>query len=1133
MNGGNTMKRVICIILALTLVLAASPLVIASAGLSGGKKLLSASDEWTMGNGWMDVSTAEKIVLRNTKDTAGPNFNKNLIDGAEGFLISFDLEFLDPTLQSSAIIDLRINSQSDRHFRLIVTGRGDEAMFQVDYNDGGTWINAVPFVAGMYGIGGKVTVRMEREAGSDAVSFTLLTRDGTQLYSQTVTNKAWAGNRFLNSSDLEFILTPLAGYGLFEFSNYSVQAYPDDGIDDGPTLTDIWNLGSNWEGTLENGTTSISNVIQNAGPAFYRELIPAGDDFRVSFLYTAKSNYTTADITLRLTVNNGVYIRMLVTKNEAGQALVDVNYHDGNWHSLCTTGWIGDVGDSYRVMLEHAAGTDTMRLILTKPDGTLITTLSMGGNACTNAAFFSVSDIEALVTTAGDYGLFTVSEFTLHGDPVEAAKWSMGANWDGYYDDSGDYVIKNLIENAGPNFYSEHIGAGQSFRLRFLYTGVSDYTTGDIVMRLTANNSVYLQARTTQNGGTALIDFDFFDGANWHRLASTGWIADVGKSYYVNIDHTAGSDMAALTIEKPDGTVAYSAQLQTAACTDASFFSVSNLEVLVNTCGNYGIFSIGGLTISEAVAASDVWELGAGWKDAGGYDGAAIANTTDTNAGSAVWKETIDGIDGVTIDFDFEAAVEAMQTTAELILRRTDNHSTYIRMVITARGPREYIVDTEYYLNGVGVRLDSTGWLAADNVGGKYHVHISHQAGSSDTALVLTAMDGTELYSKRFANAALTDKDYWSASYLQLLVNPIPGYGCFTVSNMETGDHPAEPVDSDLWECGSGWKIYPDGDGIYIAKTNKAQTEIHYTQPINGKEGFKVSFDVSFDSLSTSVCYWKLRQPNSPEIYLFGRVKGDNNQTMLEAQSYISETDDWSTSLLSAKAGKWTANSGGMITVTVARQAFSNEIHYIAVDANTGAELFHEVFTSSVLTADAFLDRENLAWTFGTDEGSPTFKIRNFTVETWPGEAVAAQTVAVTGEQKASVGGSLTFGAQIAPDNANIKSLEWLVDGVRVGRGESLVWKFDKAGTVEIECKVTDYGGNTVSGRLAVVVEPVYPLGDVDLNGIVDAADAQLLCDYIVGAVQLTEKQLSLADVNADQVCDSKDVYWILAGREE
>ena len=1129
------MKRIVTIVLTLAMVLSLVSMGTTATTVSGGTRLLSASDEWTMGSGWKDVSTSSDIVFENTRDTAGPNFNRNLIDGTKGFKIAFDVEFKDLTLQSTAIVDLRVNSQTNNHFRMLVTGRGDEAMFQVDYNDGGNWINVVPFVAGMYGIGGKVTVTMEREAGSNAVTFGLWTQDGTKLFTQTIANKAWAGGRFLNCSDLEFIVTPIQGYGLFAISGYQVTDYPDDGIDDGvdaeATLTDLWTMGGNWEGTMENGNSTISNVIQNAGPNFYKELIPQGGDFRVSFDFTARSGYATADVTLRLIANHGVYIRMLVTKNEAGNALVDVNYHNGSWHNLGSTGWIADVGDSYTVTLEHAAGTDTMRLILTRPDGSLITALNLGNNPCTHAAFFNISDVEALVTTAGDYGLFTISNFTLHGDAVEATKWSMGPNWNGFYDENGNYTIKNVIQNAGPNFYSELIKAGQSFRLRFLYAGESDYTTGDIVMRLVANNGVYLQARTTQNNGTALIDFDFHNGS-WHRLVTTGWIADVGKAYYVNIDHVAGTNTVILSIEKLDGTIAFRQEVQTDACTHDSFFNVSDLEVLVNTVGDYGIFSIGGLKIYEPVAASQVWELGPGWIDAGGYDGSAIKNTTDSGAGSAFWKETIDGVDGVTIDFDFSAAVEAMQTTSEVILRRTDDHTTYIRLIVTARGPREYILDAEYYNKGVGVSLGSTGWRASDSTKGQYHVHVEHQAGTSVTELVLTAMDGTELFRGNLSNNALTDKDFWAASYLQLLVNPIPGYGSFTIAGMDVGNSPADPVDSELWECGPGWKVYPDGDDIYLTKTDKAQTEVHYTLPINGQDGFKVSFDVSFDYLSTSVCYWKLRQPNSPEIYLFGRVKGDNNQTMLEAQSYISTTDTWSASLLSANANRWTANSGGMITITVARQAFSNEIHYIAVDKNTNTELFHEIFTSDVLTADAFLDRNNLVWTFGTDEGSPTFKIRNFTVETWAGQATAAQSVTVTGENHVLIGGSLQFGALIAPDNANIKSYEWLVDGVSVGTNKTMTWKFEKAGTVQIELRVTDYCGNTVSGVLAVEVEPVYALGDVDMNGTLDAADAQLLCNYAIGAATLTDKQLALADLNADGVIDSTDAYLILVGLE-
>ena len=242
------MKRIISLVLAVVLALTIAPFAIASnRTISDGEKLLSASDEWTMGSGWMDLSTPDEIIFQNTKDTAGANFNRTLIDGTKGFRIGFDVEFMDPTLQSTAIIDLRVNSQTDRHFRLLVTGRGDEAMFQVDYCNGGSWINVVPFTAGMMGTNGKYHVSMEREASSNAVTFRLTTMDGKELFKQTATDKAWSGAKFLNSTDLEFIVTPIAGYGLFKISGYNVQDYPDDGIEDGTEVVNPWAPSANWK----------------------------------------------------------------------------------------------------------------------------------------------------------------------------------------------------------------------------------------------------------------------------------------------------------------------------------------------------------------------------------------------------------------------------------------------------------------------------------------------------------------------------------------------------------------------------------------------------------------------------------------------------------------------------------------------------------------------------------------------------------------------------------------------------------------------------------------------------------------------------------------------------------------------
>lgn len=1102
---------------------------------SGRKPFLAASSEWTMGSGWTDCSTTDEICFRNTTDTAVPNFNKNLINGSQGFRLQFTIDYLGSTAQTTAGITLRVQSNTLSYFYLRVTNRGEEAMLQVDYCNNGTWQSVVPFTAGMTGSGGKLTMVIARESAHDSVTFTLLSAAGDTLLSQSASSKAWASNRFCDCTDLEFLVAPFAGYGLFSFSGYHAEAYPDDGIEPPQSASDEWTMGANWKDDSTQNTVIISNAIENAGPNFYRSHISAGSSFRVGFGYTGLSDYTTADTTLRLTSNNSVYLRMLVTQN-SGNALVDVNFYDGaNWTSIGSTGWLSGVGKSYHVTLEHTAGTETMRLILTKPDGTLVKSCLLSNAVFKANNFFTVSDMEPLVTTCGTYGLFSISGFTIDAPSVESANWSMGENWSGEYTQSGEYAVTNRIENAGPNFFQTHIGSGTSFRLTFLYNGKSDYTTADVTLRLTSNNAVYLRMLVTQNSGSALVDVNFFDGTNWTNLLSTGWQAGIGSSYAVFLDHTAGTDGMTLTLKKPDGSVFYSGSISNAVCTDKGFFSVSELEPLVTTCGNYGIFTITGFKVLATTDASSQWTLGTGWKDAGGYGDAAISNTTDTGSTPAVWKQEIDASQGAIIDFDFSAAVTAMQTTAELILRQTSDTGNYLRMVVTARGTQEAIVETSYY-NGSWIPLDSSGWLSNTAINGSYHVRFSHQAGSADSTLKLTAKDGTILYTKSFSNAAITDRSFWALDDLQALFNPIPGYGCFTISAFSAVNFPATAIQTSDWSYGSGWAAYSDGESVYLAKTDKQQTEAVYTKHIKGQDGFQISFDISFDSQDTSSCYFKLRLPLSQEVYLFARVKGDHNQTVLEAQSYDSSAQNqWSTSLLSAAASRWTANNG-TVTVHLTRKALSEELHYWAVDTLSGQTLIDETFKSDVLSAERFLDYNDLEWIFGADSGSPTFKIYHFTVCDDPAEPVAVTNVDISGEFSVKTGETVRYTAVIGPEDATVKSYEWLVDGQKAGTGATLNYLFTDAGSYTLLLRVTDRSGTVTEKSVTVTAdtpEKVYALGDINADGAVDQADAELLSAYIVGKAELTQAQLLRADMNGDRVIDSRDTYLILNGLEE
>lgn len=1099
------------------------------------KPLLSASDTWSMGSGWMDCSTDRTVCFENTTDTAGPNINNTLIDGSKGFSIRFAVDFLDPSLQTTADMTLRLNANTMSYFFLRITGIGEEAMFQADYCDNGTWSTAVPLVTGMHFTGSRLYVQIDREAAHDSLVFSLFDENGQELMRRSASSTVWAGTRFLDRSDLEVLFKPIEGYGLFRISGYEVGELPDDGVEPPLSASDVWNLGTNWRDDSTVDSVVISNVIANAGPSFFKEHIKAGEGFSLGFLYTGVSDYTTADVTLRLTSNNNVYLRMLVTQN-SGTALVDVNFYDGaNWTPLASTGWLAGVGQSYRVTLEHGAGSDGLQLILTKPDGSLIGSWNILNAVCTNGSFFSASDLEPLVATCGDYGLFSIADFSLRAPAVDAANWSMGANWKGEYAENGEYRITNVIENAGPNFYRKLIDGTDSFRLGFLYTGISDYTTADVTLRLTSNNNVYLRMLATQNNGTALVDVNFFDGANWTSLATTGWVADAGKSYHVYLSHEAGSDAMTLTLKKTDGSVFFTSRIENPACTNASFFSASPLEALVTTCGDYGIFSLTGFGLEKPQSTSALWTLGSGWTDANGYDAPAIRNTTDSGAAPAFWTETIDGSAGVIIDFDFEAAVREMQTTAEFVLRQTKDNSHYLRMVITARGTQEAIVETSYFDGANWTALDSTGWLSNACINGRYHVRLAHQAGAAETTLTLTASDGTKFYEKTFASDAFTDQSFWKTSFQQALFNPIPGYGCFTISGFGVQSYPAEKAETDLWKLGAGWSVYRDGEGIYLAKEDRQQTEAVYTVPINGQDGFKVSFDISFASTETSSCSMKLRVPLEQEIYLFARVKGDNNQTILEAQAYDSTAEnEWTASLLSASASRWTANNG-VVTVHLERQAMSETIHFYAVDKLSGDVLIDERFESERLSAARYLDYRNLEWSFGTDAGSPGFTIKNFTVDSFEADPVVVTAVEIVGSAQVMTGEVAGYRAQIMPENATVKSCIWKVDGKQVSTSAMLNYLFVSAGEYEVTLTVTDYSGNTFTKSMTVsVTEPpvIYAVGDLNGDGSVDAVDAQLLADHLTGKVPLTDEQLSRADMNGDGTTDISDIYEILSRKE-
>ena len=77
---------------------------------------------------------------------------------------------------------------------------------------------------------------------------------------------------------------------------------------------------------------------------------------------------------------------------------------------------------------------------------------------------------------------------------------------------------------------------------------------------------------------------------------------------------------------------------------------------------------------------------------------------------------------------------------------------------------------------------------------------------------------------------------------------------------------------------------------------------------------------------------------------------------------------------------------------------------------------------------------------------------------------------------------------------------------------------------IKVECS-----GYKVEVKCEVIVSDIsYMLGDVNRDGEITSADAQLILRYCVGKVELDDEQLILADLNSDGEITSADAQKVL-----
>lgn len=129
-----------------------------------------------------------------------------------------------------------------------------------------------------------------------------------------------------------------------------------------------------------------------------------------------------------------------------------------------------------------------------------------------------------------------------------------------------------------------------------------------------------------------------------------------------------------------------------------------------------------------------------------------------------------------------------------------------------------------------------------------------------------------------------------------------------------------------------------------------------------------------------------------------------------------------------------------------------------------------------------------------------------------------------------AITGLVFKGNKAALETVMAKAQEILDNSGRylAGSIEGLQEALDKAKIVYDDLEAVQDEINAAVAELTKEVEEVRLLGDVDLNGVVNAADSALLLQYSVGLKELTEEQILIGDVNADNETNTTDATRIL-----
>lgn len=961
------------------------------------------SGEWTM-SGWEEVYSGGKAMLQNSFDRAGTCFYTQKINGYDGVDLRWDIAFRqDGTAGTAAIFTLRRNSAQQTYFDIRASKTAGGVLLEARFLNGQAEpITLVPLQKVETANGDALQLRLRRMEGRDGVTLTVLDSQGAELLSQKTSNAAFAGKKFWDNSDLEFICVSYDDYGQYALTGFAHSSCPDDGSEDVRAAADDWSMNVNWLDASDHDHVAVETKSANAGPLFYRETIKKDTGFQLDFDFAAVTKAAAvgavADVTLQApALEEQKYIRMILTAREDGGAWVDVNLNNnGSWVPLDSSNVIADTGDDFHVRLTRRTGSNSLTLTISNRAGVVCYAKTFSNAACTDANFFSQTHLQPLVTThEGAYGTFRISDFTLSdytgggGQPVGEEGWRLQQNWSS----TEDNTLKNTVANtASFAEWKQLIPTDQEMRMGFLFTpetySAGGAVTAAVTVRPTTDQTKYMQLKVTHRSGDQHAYLEVCTGT---KLVAVLDIANVPGAYYVGVEYLDGTDAMVVTIREKDtkkvlGASYITAQLPIENDVLSSTFAsgATQLQALVTTLGDYGMFSISDFTLDGAASAVGRWTMDTGWADASEGGDVDIETTAESFSPNFYRRKlTVDKSFRVGFLFDPKTYNAGGSAVADMTLRLTVNNGVYLRTIITGNSDGSGQVDVNL-MNNVWTALHSSGRVSG--LGERFWVYLDHKAGSDALTLILAREDGTVVHQASFTNAACTHQNFFHVSDLEALFACVGDYGTFRISSFQV----TEPKRAQGWTMPEGWAdVTGSGPDSVSNITQSAGSNLRSAQ-LDGQNGLRLRYHYAANSLQraeNTSAEVILRLANAHDTYLrmVPSLRGETGY-QFDLEYYVGGAFQDAVRVAYAEDARI---AGGGYDVLLEHQEGSDSLT-LELKTAEGETLCRHSLSGEKLTDPAFFNKAMLEFLVnGIDHG--TFTISDFAEADDPAQSVSSE----------------------------------------------------------------------------------------------------------------------------------------------